>query len=392
MSPLSQHTLDGFRTRFGGDPELVVLAPGRINIIGEHIDYNDGFVLPAAIDRYTCLAIRKNDTRSARLAALDLNDEISVNLEEVFSPSDKMWANYLTGVLERYRQLGHETSGFDLAFAGNIPSGAGMSSSAALECGFGFSVAELFELGIPDEEIALAGQWAEHNFVGVKCGIMDQFASVFGRSGQVILLDCLTLDRRYINADLGDYSLVFLNSNVSHELHDSQYNNRREEAAKALEAVKATFPEVQNYRGVRRDHLDAVRHLIGEIPFKRALFVIEEITRVGEAVDALERGDMATLGKLLNQTHEGLSRLYEVSCPELDFLAGAAARDGAVAGSRMMGGGFGGCTINLVKKGAEGVFISDMAEAYATAFGLELTPYRLSLSDGVHSLSNAVKP
>ncbi len=391
MNQLTQHSTDGFRNHFGREPELIVLAPGRINIIGEHIDYNDGFVLPAAIDRYTCFAIAATDAAKADFLALDLNDELTVDLNRPLVPDPKMWANYLLGVMERFAQMGKQAGGFEVAFSGNIPAGAGMSSSAALECGFGHALDELFDFGLPDEEIALSGQWAEHNFVGVKCGIMDQFSSVFGRSGQVILLDCLSLERQYIDADFADHSLVFLNSNVSHELHDSQYNDRRTEAARALEAVKSKFPEILNFRGVRREHLDAVRHSIGTIPFNRGLFVIEEIQRVHQAVEALKLRDIAGLGKLLNQTHDGLSRLYEVSCPELDFLAGAAARDVSVAGSRMMGGGFGGCTINLVKKGAEELFISDMAEAYATAFGMELTPYRLTLSDGVHSLDKELK-
>ena len=376
---------------FGQEPEVLVLAPGRINLIGEHIDYNDGFVLPAAINRYTCFALRRSGSADAKFVALDLSDELNLELNGPVSVSDKMWANYLLGVVEKFRQNGKDIQGFEAAFSGNIPSGSGMSSSASLECGFGYALNELFDLELPDEEIALAGQWAEHNFVGVQCGIMDQFASVFGREGKVILLDCLSLERTYIDADFGDYSLIFLNSNVSHELHDSQYNNRRHEAATALEAVKAKFPGVQNYRGVTREHLDAVRHSIGDIAFSRGLFVIEEIERVHRAVDALGRGNIEQVGKLLNQTHQGLSKLYEVSCAELDFLAGAAANDVAVAGSRMMGGGFGGCTINLVRKGAEEVFISDMVEAYATAFGRELTPYRLQLSNGVHSLNNEFK-
>ncbi len=392
MNSLAQFVTQGFTDFSGRQPQVTVLAPGRINIIGEHIDYNDGFVLPAAIDRFTCFCISKVDGKEAVFKALDLADTIQVDVSKPLVPSEKTWANYLLGVVERFAQMGKEIGGFEVAFAGNIPAGAGMSSSAALECGFGFALDELFELGLSDEEIALAGQWAEHNFVGVKCGIMDQFASVFGRKDQVILLDCLTLERRYIDADFGDYSLVLLNSNVSHQLQDSQYNHRREEASKALEAVTARFPEVQNYRGVRREHLDAVRNSVGNTSFDRGVFVIEEIARVHNAVEALENGNIEALGRLLNKSHDGLSKLYQVSCPELDFLAGAAAQDKAVAGSRMMGGGFGGCTINLVKKGTEEVFITDMAEAYATAFGLELTPYRLSLSDGVHSLTNVERP
>lgn len=379
---LIQHTTEHFEKIFQKAPESIFLSPGRINIIGEHVDYNDGFVLPAAINKYICFAISVNETSECTLIAKDLNESYTFNLEDSIKPIDKMWANYILGVIQQLKEKGFSLKGFNIVFSSTIPMGAGLSSSAALECGIGYAMNTLFNLGLTKAEIALIGQKAEHTFAGVNCGIMDQFASVFGKKNKVIKLDCNTLEYEYHNANFKKYSLLLLNSNVKHTHLTSGYNVRRQEVEKGLSIIKQHFPEVKTFRNCTATMVFELKEQLGEILFKRCYFVVNEIQRVQDAVGALEQSDFDKLGKLMSATHEGLSKEYEVSCDEIDFLVNAVQNEKSVLGARMMGGGFGGCSINLVEKGSENELIARISEDYKNTFGIELNAYKVKISKG----------
>lgn len=379
---LIKDTKDFFSGCFEATPSHVFLSPGRINIIGEHVDYNDGFVLPAAIDKYVCFAISKNEGNNCAVVAKDLNDNYNFSLNDTLQPIGRMWVNYLLGVLQQIKERGFALKGFNLVFSSTIPMGAGLSSSAALECGFAFALNEMFDLGFSKKEIALIGQKSEHTFVGVNCGIMDQFASVFGKKNKAIKLDCNTLEYEYHNANFENHSLLLLDSNVKHTHLTSGYNTRRQEVETGLAILKNQYPEITSFRDCNEEQVMGVKHVLGETVFKRCLFVVKEIQRVQDAVEALENSDFAELGNLMYQTHSGLSENYEVSCEELDFLVDAVRNDKRVLGARMMGGGFGGCSINLVKKGQEDEIISSVTKAYNGEFGIQLTAYKIAISDG----------
>ena len=380
-TPLITKTIQAFQNYFGHEPEKVILSPGRINIIGEHIDYNDGFVLPAAIDKIICFAFEKSNTNFSRIIALDIDEEFSVNFSEKIELSDTVWTNYIRGVVNQLQLNGFEFGGMNCVFSSNIPSGSGLSSSAALECGFIKGVKELFQLTINPVDIALMGQKAEH-WVGINCGIMDQFASVLGLENKVIKIDCKTLEYEYHNADFGDYSLILLDSNVKHSLVSSAYNKRREDCEFGIALVKKNFPDVQSFRDCTTEHLLALKNELGDEVFQRCNFVINEISRVTKACEALDSGNIETLGQLLFETHHGLSVEYEVSCEELDFLVDFAKTENAIIGSRLMGGGFGGCTINLVKKGHEEVIKDKIKKLYYDKFQIELKNYDVKIANG----------
>ena len=379
---LIEHTTEHFEKIFQKAPEFLFLSPGRINIIGEHVDYNDGFVLPAAINKYICFAISKNETSKCTLIAKDLNESYTFDLNDSIQPIEKMWANYILGVIQQLKEKGFSLKGFNIVFSSTIPMGAGLSSSAALECGIGFAMNTLFDLYLTKKEIALIGQKAEHTFAGVNCGIMDQFASVFGKKNKVIQLDCNTLEYEYHNANFKKYSLLLLNSNVKHTHLTSGYNVRRQEVEKGLAIIKQNFPEVNTFRNCTENMVLQLQGQLGEILFKRCHFVVKEIERVQDAVGALEQSDFDKLGKLMSATHEGLSQEYEVSCDEIDFLVAAVQNEKSVLGARMMGGGFGGCSINLVEKGSENELIARISEDYKNAFGIELNAYKVKISKG----------
>lgn len=379
---LIQHTSEHFEKIFQKAPETIFLSPGRINIIGEHVDYNDGYVLPAAINKYICFAVSKNETSECKLIAKDLNESYTFNLQDVIKPTETMWANYILGVIQQLKEKGFSLKGFNIVFSSTIPMGAGLSSSAALECGIGFALNTLFNLGLTKAEIALIGQKAEHTFAGVNCGIMDQFASVFGKKNKVIKLDCNTLEYEYHNANFKKYSLLLFNSNVKHTHLTSGYNVRRQEVEKGLAMIKENFPEVNTFRNCTEIMVLELKEKLGETIFKRCHFVVKEIQRVQDAVAALEQSDFDKLGKLMTATHEGLSKEYEVSCEEIDFLVDAVQNEQSVLGARMMGGGFGGCSINLVEKGAENELIARVSENYRNAFGIELNAYKVKISKG----------
>jgi len=385
---LIEQTSAHFEKIFQSKPENIFLSPGRINIIGEHVDYNDGFVLPAAINKYICFAVSKNTTPECTIVAKDLNETYHFDLNDDLKPTNKMWVNYILGVLHQLKEKGAKMHGINIVFSSTIPMGAGLSSSAALECGIGYLMSKLFDLGLTKEEIALIGQKSEHTFVGVNCGIMDQFASVFGKKNKVIKLDCNTLEYEYHKADFKKYSLLLLDSNVKHSHLTSGYNDRRNEVEQGLAIIKQHFPEVKTFRNCTENMILELKEQLGETIFKRCHFVVKEIQRVQDAVNAIEQSNFKKLGKLMTETHYGLSKEYEVSCDEIDFLVNAVQNEKAVLGARMMGGGFGGCSINLVEKGSENELIQKISQLYQNQFGIELKSYKVKISKGTTAYKN----
>jgi len=378
---LIQDTTAFFEKSFGSAPQKVVLSPGRINIIGEHVDYNDGYVLPAAIDKVICFAFEKSNSSKSKVIAIDLNEEFEVDLTQEIKLSDVVWTNYIRGVIKQLQDNGFSFEGFNCVFSSNIPVGSGLSSSAALECGMLFGIKELYNLTINKVDIALMGQKAEH-WVGINCGIMDQFSSVHGLENKVIKLDCNTLEFEYHDANFKDYSLVLFDSNVKHSLFTSEYNTRRIECEEGLSIIKNNFPDVKSFRDCTEEQVLSIRDKMNETVFKRVHFVVKEIKRVSQACEALDNGNIELLGQLLFETHYGLSQEYAVSCEELDMLVDTAKADENVIGSRLMGGGFGGCTINLIKKGHENEVKNKFANLYLDIFGIELKFYDVKIANG----------
>ena len=374
-----------FQKHFGGSGEFYASA-GRINLIGEHTDYNGGFVFPGAIDKGMMAEIRLNGTDRVRVYSVDLEDSAEFGFREEDAPSAS-WARYVFGVCrEIIKRCGDVLKGFDAAFAGDVPLGAGMSSSAALESTFAFALNDMLELSIDKFELARIGQSTEHNYCGVNCGIMDQFASIFGKAGSLIRLDCRSMEYKYFPFHPKGYRLVLLDSVVKHELASSAYNRRRASCETVVTAVKAAgHPSVEYLRDVDMAMLAEVKGKVSDEDYMRAEYVIEEIQRVLDVCDALERDDYETVGAKMYETHHGMSRLYEVSCPELDFLNDLA-RECGVTGSRVMGGGFGGCTINLVKDSLYDEFLAKAVREYAARFGHDPKVYPVVISDGARKL------
>ncbi len=354
--------LAAFRKRFG-EPSVVVRSPGRVNLIGEHTDYNQGFVLPAAVDRGITLAMAPAAGRRCVLSSLDMRDEVEADLDDL-SPRTCRWPNYLLGVVDQLQKAGYPLAGFALAFGGDLPIGAGMSSSAAVECGIAYGLNELFDLRIERAKLAVLAQAAEHAFVGLQCGIMDQMASLMSRSGHLMLLDCQDLSLRFIPFD-AQVKLFLCDSQVDRALADSGYNERRSQCEAAVALLQREIPAIRSLRQVSLDLLEEYRVDMDPVVYRRSRYVIEENARVLAACDALHRRDLAAFGQLLARSHEGLSKDYEVSCPELDVLARTAMTLPGVLGARMMGAGFGGCTINVVEPDCEDSFLRGMAGAFA---------------------------
>ncbi len=368
-----------FDERFGGEGFFYASA-GRINLIGEHTDYNGGFVFPGAIDKVIMAEIRPNGTDRVRVFSVDIDPYAEFGLSEDDAPS-LGWARYVFGVCREIIKRGGKVEGFDAAFAGNVPLGAGLSSSAALESCFAFALDDLFNDGSIDKlELALIGQATEHNYCGVNCGIMDQFASVFGKKDHLIRLDCRSLEHEYFPFHPEGYRLVLVDSAVKHELKDSPYNKRRQ----SCERVAARLG-VETLRDATMDMLDAAKADLSAEDYSRAKYVIEEKQRVLDVCDALVRGDYEAVGRKMYETHRGLSKDYEVSCEELDFLNDIA-RESGVTGSRIMGGGFGGCTINLVKDELADGFIAAATERFEKAYGHKPKIYPVVISDGARRL------
>jgi len=373
-----------FREKFDEKTPKVYTAPGRINLIGEHTDYNGSFVFPGAVDKGITAAIRLNGTNKVRAYALDLDEYSEFGFNEEDIPKEG-WAKYIFGVCREIIKRGGKIEGFDTVFSGNVPLGAGMSSSAALECTYAYALNDMLNLGIDKFELAKIGQATEHNYVGVKCGIMDQFISLFGKKGHLVRLDCKTMEYEYFPFDPQGYRLVLLDTQVKHELASSAYNKRRESCERVVAAIRKNHPEVEFLRDANMDMLNEVKNDISEEDYKRAKYVIEETQRVLDVSEALKKGDYETVGKKMYETHEGMSKLYEVSCEELDFLNDIAKKCG-VTGSRVMGGGFGGCTINLVKDELHDKFIEDAKAQFKTKYGYEPKVYDVVISDGARKL------
>lgn len=365
---------------------ITVQSPGRINIIGEHTDYNDGFVFPAAVDRMVKVQMKRNGSeQTANIKAINLNETYTMDLHQ-FSPIAPGWENYVMGVISELQKLGAKIKGFEASFSGDVPLGGGMSSSAALECSFALALNELFDLGFTTDQMIKASQMAEHHFVGTKCGIMDQFASMMGKKDQVILLDCRTLEYQYFPLDLGEYQLLLLNTNVSHNLAASAYNTRRAECENGVALLKKLYPGIKNLRDISLQQLEDSQPIMDEVIFRRCHHVVSENERVLRAAEAMQQGDHKLLGELIYLSHFSLQYDYEVSCPELDFLVKQTLDKDYVLGSRMMGGGFGGCTISIVQKDKLESFTQWIAKSYLDKFGIELTPISVSIGDGTKAI------
>ena len=368
-----------------GEEGILYASAGRINLIGEHTDYNGGYVFPGAINFGIVAAIKPNGTDKVKVYSLDFDQVSEFGLKEEDKPKEA-WACYVFGVCRETIKRGGKVEGFNAVFAGDVPLGAGLSSSAALESTFAFAINDLFnDNKIEKFELAKIGQSTEHNYCGVKCGIMDQFASIFGKKGSLIRLNCKTGEYKYFAFHPKGYKLVLIDSCVKHELASSAYNKRRESCERAAAAIRKNHPEVEFLSDAKRLWLDEVRSEITEEDFLRAEYVIGEVQRVLDVCDALERDDYETVGEMMYQTHFGLSRLYEVSCEELDFL-NKLARKMDVSGSRVMGGGFGGCTINLVKEELYDNFIKAAVEKFTQKFGHAPKVYDVVISDGARKL------
>lgn len=369
-----------FFEKFSAQPEIF-RSPGRINILGEHTDYNEGFVLPAAIDKNIYVAISKRADSEVHLFACDFNELFITDINKI-KPADKQWPNYIVGVVDQLQKNGYHIGGFNLVIDGDIPIGAGLSSSAAVECASLFALNAIFNLGLTKLQMAPLAQKAEHVYAGVHCGIMDQFASLFGKKEHAIKLDCRSMQYEYIPANMGNYKIILFNSNVKHNLASSEYNTRRKQCEEGVAIISQNNPSVKSLRDVDMNMLNKHATLMDPVVFKRCKYVVQENERLLGACEDLKLSDLQALGIKMYETHEGLRKDYEVSCKELDFLVNYVKAIPSVAGARMVGGGFGGCTINLIHKEAVDKIISDISAAYEMEMGLTLTTYQVTIKDG----------
>lgn len=368
--------------------DVVLNSPGRVNLIGEHTDYNNGFVMPTAIDKTIQFHLRKNNTKSScSIKSLNYNSSYSFDLDTV-DLSGAEWTHYILGVVEEIKKLGRKLEGFDCLMLSDLPMGAGISSSAALECGLAMGLNELFKLDLTPLEIVKLSQNAEHNYVGTKCGIMDQFASVMSKENHVIKLDCESLEYDLLPFAIEPYQLLLLNTNVSHSLSTSEYNLRREECEKGVALLQNWYPEINSLRNVTLEQLAAHKEDFDPITYKRCEYVVEENLRVLKAATALKQEDLKTFGELMYASHDGLQHKYEVSCKELDFLTEFSRNNESILGCRMMGGGFGGCTINLIHQDAVVDYIEAAKIAYTEKFNLNLTAFTAMPANGGERIFN----
>jgi len=377
---LSSRIIEKFKETFNTDP-VVIRSPGRVNLIGEHTDYNNGFVMPAAINKAIYMAVSRRDDNLIHIVSLDLDLSYLGDTEKVI-PSSLHWPDYILGVIQQIQAKGYPVGGFNCVFGGDIPLGAGMSSSAALECATAFSLNELFGLKMDPLTMVKLAQKAENEFVGVQCGIMDQFASMFGRKNHVIQLDCQSLEYKYAPFNTDGIRIVLLDTNVKHSLASSEYNTRRQQCEAGVALIQAYHPQVRSLRDATLEMLDKYVAPADELVYRRCQYVVEENLRLLAASEDLNNGNIEAFGQKMFATHVGLSRKYEVSCPEADFLVEQVKGRPGVIGARMMGGGFGGCTINLVREEAIDALIEDLTPVYARAMNKELKVYIGQIENG----------
>ena len=368
-----------FTDQFGEAPQLTIASPGRINLIGEHTDYNNGFVLPAAINQCIQFAVGKRSDNEVHLYSIDKKEHYTISLGAL-KRSALLWPDYIIGVVVELQKTGLVVKGFNAAVTGNIPLGAGLSSSAALECATVFALNELFQFGLDKISMVKLSQHAENNFVGVQCGIMDQFASMMGKAGHVIKLDCHSLAYEYFPLQLEGYRIVLLDSQVKHSLASSEYNTRRRECNEGIQSINKKYPLVKSLRDATIGMVDEM--ITETIVYNRCRFILEENDRLQRGCEDLERGDIAAFGKKMYTTHEGLSKLYEVSCTELDFLVNECRKEKDILGARMMGGGFGGCVIAIMKNESVDILSDSINKAYNEQMGKYLKVYVTSIGDG----------
>ena len=374
-----------FKTKFNGAEGNVYAAPGRINLIGEHTDYNGGYVFPGAVDKGMIAEVRPNGTSKVKAFAIDLYEDAEFDLNDPEGPKAS-WARYIYGICREMQERGVDVKGFDTAFSGDVPLGSGISSSAALESCYAFAINDLYgDNKVEKVELAKAGQATEHKYIGVNCGIMDQFASVFGKKDSLIRLNCQTMEYDYFPFNPKGYRLVLLNSMVKHELASSAYNDRRRSCETVLALIQQQYPEVESLSDASYDMLDVVKSQVSDEDYHCAKYVIDERERVLAVSNALTEGDYETVGQKMYETHQGLSKDYKVSCEELDCLNDIA-RECGVTGSRIMGGGFGGCTINLLKEDLYDSFIATAKKKYMEKYGKEPLVYDVVIGDGARKL------
>ena len=372
-----------FKDRYGKEP-LVVAAPGRVNLIGEHTDYNEGFVLPAAVDKKMFVALAPNGTSTVNVYASAYDQSYAFDVNKIEAVKETKWYSYLKGVIYLIQQRNKKVKGVDVIIDGNVPVGAGMSSSAALSSGFAFGLNEVFQLELTRMDIAHIAQKTEHIFLGVMVGIMDMFASLHGKAEHVIKLDCRSMEYEYIPFRFPDYKIVLVNTMVEHSLASSEYNVRRKQCEEGVAIMKKHLGEnIKTLRDVPLKELEAHKDELSAEVYRRCSYVLKENERLLKGCDMLKAGDLEGFGKLMYETHEGLSKDYNVSCKELDLLVEHAKTFKEVAGSRMMGGGFGGCTINLVQEECVERFTTFIKEKYKAAFNKEPEVYITQIEEGV---------
>lgn len=380
---MKQASWSEIEQKLGVHSTVFVKAPGRINLIGEHTDYNLGLVMPAAIDRYIYFGIGLNGTPdSVRLFSINYDEKFEFNLDSIQS-SNVHWANYLMGVIDQFIKRGMNLKGFDAYIYGEIPIGSGLSSSAAIECGMTKAIDALFQLNLSAWDIVDVGNKTEHEFLGVKSGILDQFASTFGKQDFAMLMDCKTKAFNYVPLHLDQYCFLVINSMVKHSHTTSGYLDRVRECGQAMEYFNQRYPYIETLSDVTFEMLQSAKGELPEKPYHRALFIFEENVRVRAFKKAFEAGDYVKVGLLLNACHEGLRKLYEVSCAELDLLQQFAIQEDGVLGSRMMGGGFGGCTLNLIEKSQKNLIAENIQKLYKDKTGIVAEVYDLNVVDGV---------
>lgn len=378
--PISSRIKEIYQQQFG-TPACIARSPGRINLIGEHTDYNLGFVLPAAIDKAIYMAIGKRNDGQIHLYAADLDQSYEGSISDVHV-SGQHWPDYVLGVVQQLQKTGHRLTGFSAVILGDVPLGAGLSSSAALECATVFALNEIFQLGLEKRTMVQLAQKAENEFVGLQCGIMDPFASVFGKKGQVIRLDCRSLEYAYMPFSTEEYKIVLFDTGVKHSLASSEYNLRRQECEQGIRIIQKNYPQVRSLRDADISMVNECLQAGDPVVYKRCKYVVEEISRLQQACDDLVNNDLAAFGQKMFITHEGLSQLYEVSCPEADALVDMVRNRPEVLGARMMGGGFGGCTINIVQQAAIPGLVAGAEKDYREKFGRELKTYIVTIDEG----------